>query len=163
MRMDAHRLRPDLARLAKEINSGLARGLSRTAEFALNTAGATRDFKDHTGQARASLRHGVRNPFNHYVQAGGNAAPWVLFLEAGTRAHDIRPKKFGTVSSSRSTRAHGQMAPLLRFQIAGRWFSKRVVKHPGTHATHFMQKAREAAEAHANGFFEAELNAVIAR
>lgn len=163
MRMDSSKLRPDLARLSAEVQRGLARGASRVAEYLLNAAGSTRDFKDRTGRARASLYHGVRSPLVHFVRAGGREAPWVKFLEDGTRAHEIRPRRSGIVSSNRSARTQGNMPSLLRFKIAGRWVSTPLVKHPGTKATHFMQNARDAAEGASQRMFESELNAVITR
>lgn len=163
MRMNASRLSPDLARLSAELQRGLARGASRVAEYLLNVAGSTRAFTDRTGRARASLYHGVRSPLAHFVRAGGREAPWVKFLEDGTRAHVIRPRRFGTVSSNRSARSQGNMPSLLRFQIAGRWVAARQVKHPGTKATHFMQNARDAAEAASERMLESELNGVITR
>jgi hypothetical protein len=145
--MDASRLRPDLARLHDRILDGLGRGLSRTASFAAQVARSTRAFRDRTGHARGSVHHGVRGSFFHFIQAGGRDAPYVKWLEEGTDAHVILPRK----------------AAALRFIQAGRFrFAKRV-NHPGTRPTHFMQNARDQAESAAHRFFEAELNAVILR
>lgn len=145
MRIDTSRFVSDLSHLESQIREAIKRGLNATTIFALETARATRAFKDRTGAARGSINSGTRSEFAAFVQAGGRAAPHVLWLEEGSRAHAIQAKN----------------VKMLRFVQEGRIrFAKRVW-HPGTKGTHFMQDARDRAEQAATHLFETEINAVV--
>lgn len=123
------------------LQASARQALGQSVLLALQHARATTDFKDHSHQLRNSLTRGQKGPWVQFIKASAKHA---IFVEEDTNAHEIRPKRTGEVSSRR--RAGKRMTPVLRFQIAGRWISKAVVKHPGTKGTHFMREASEAGE-----------------
>lgn len=146
-RMDASRLGPDLQRLLGYIHEGSKKGLARIAELAMNHAGATRSFQNHTHHLRGSIRHRIKSEFHHIVQAGGRDAPYAKFVEEGTRRHVIEARR----------------AKTLRFVQNGQLrFAKRV-NHPGTRPRFFMRDARDAAENAVHRMMEAEINTAIRR
>ncbi len=130
-----------LNRAHDNLQASARQALGQSVLLALQHARATPRFKDHTHGLRNSLTRGQKGPWVQFIKASAKHA---LFVEEDTKAHEIRPKRTGTVSSRRG--AGKRMAPVLRFQIAGRWFSKAVVKHPGTKGTHFMRDASEVGE-----------------
>ncbi len=131
-----------LRRAREQLPANARQALGQSVAVALRHARLTKDFKDRGGALRRSLRRGTSGPWVQFIRAGGGRIKQAIFVERGTKAHEIRPKRVGAVSSRR--KAGKAMPPLLVFQIAGRWISKRVVHHPGTKATHFMEKAGEA-------------------
>lgn len=138
-----------LRALEHELDIVARQSLGQAATFALAHARATSKFKDVTGKLRSTLERVDRGPYNVRVRT---QAKYALFVEEDTRAHEIRPKRTGTVSSRRSSARRGPRR--LVFRIAGRWFSKAVVKHPGTTGTHFMRDARDEAEVRLIRFVE---------
>lgn len=112
-------------RLAVKINAIMERAAGVSARHAR----ATNRFQDRTGKLRGSIELApqmtVRNGARFIV---GASPKYALFVEAGTKAHDILPRRSST----------------LRFQIAGRWVSSRGVRHPGTSPRKFMFEAAEA-------------------
>lgn len=82
-------------------------------------AGVTRP---HEG-TRSSIRAVEEGMTHGFVEAGGAAR----FLEYGTPPHEIWAKGGG----------------MLRFEVAGTVFYRRMVHHPGTAERPFMQQARD--------------------
>ncbi len=144
-RVDARALIADLTRIDHGIRAAAQQSLGQAAAFARELARQTTKFKDRSRRLRGSIVRIQRGTFRFIVQAGGRVAPWGRIVEGGSKAHDIRPKRTGSVSSRRP--ANRAMPNRLRFQVNGRWVSARVVKHPGTQPTHFMRDARDQAEA----------------
>lgn len=95
-------------------------GVQATEQSAKGTA----LWKDKSGGTRGSIRGEVFGASRGLVSAGGASG----FLENGTRPHAI----FGH--------------PMLRFEINGQIFFRRMVRHPGTKGTHFMSEARDRGE-----------------
>jgi hypothetical protein len=146
-----------LRALEHELDIVSRQALGQAATFALVHARATTKFKDRTTKLRGTLERRQHGPYELSVIAGAHA----LFVEEDTKAHVIRPKRTGSVSSRRSSgrRAGPQ---LLTFQIGGRWISKASVNHPGTTGTHFMRDARDASELELSRYVEFGLNRFIA-
>lgn len=129
-----------LRQAESEMQANAKQALGQSVALALRNARATQAFKDHTGALRRSIVRGERGAFSQFIKASAKHA---LYVEEDTKAHEIRPKRTGTVSSRR---AGGKaMPPLLKFRIAGHWISKAFVKHPGTTGTHFLERAAHAA------------------
>lgn len=149
-----------LHRLETDILAATKQAFGQSVAYAAELARTTTTFKDGPAATlRNSIRRGSRGEWSAFVIAGGGRAQHALFVEAGTRPHDIRPKRVGTVSSRRS--AGKTMPHVLRFQIAGRWVSAKVVHHPGTKPTHFMLDARDQAETALARFVEAGIRSAI--
>ncbi len=149
-----------LARLETDVVVASLQGFKQGVSYAAQVARSTTAFKDGpTAALRSSIRRVDRGTWSAFVIAGGRQAQHALFVENGTRAHDIRPKRVGSVSSRRP--GGKVMPPVLRFQIAGRWVSARVVHHPGTKATHFMLDARNQAETAMARFIESGISSAI--
>ena len=102
--------------------SGLA--LRAGIKAAEESAKGTRLFKDKSGKTRESIRGVVESYRAGFVEAGGMSR----LLESGTRPHLIYGK------------------PMLRFEINGAVFYRRMVRHPGTAERPFMREARERGE-----------------
>lgn len=130
----------------QQLEAGILQAIGLTMRSAIkateDAAKATTLFRDRTGNTRASIR-GVYNGVwqGGFVTAGGASQ----FLENGTRAHVIRGN------------------PILRFEIAGTVFYRRMVHHPGTAARPFMAEARRVGEQAAAYGAEHFINAAIAR
>lgn len=106
-------------------------------------ARGTTHWKDRSGETRASIVGEWRGVSQGgFVRAGGAS----LFLENGTRAHEIV--------------AHGRA---LRFVVNGQVFFRKMVRHPGTRGTHFMGEAREIGEAALHFYAERFVGAAIQR
>lgn len=145
--------------LDSQIQATAKQVLGQGAAYAVAVAKSTTTFKDRSGSLRGSIHREAPGPWQYRVIAGGRGARHALFVEAGTKAHEIRPKRVGTVSSRRSS---GRVMPrLLCFQIAGRWIRTPLVRHPGTKATLFMLDARNRAEVAVGHFIEAGMRAAI--
>ncbi len=103
--------------------------LERTAQLATTYAKTSALYKSHT--------YGLRNSISFGTQLGATSAhavmrasaPYAAFVENGTRPHTIS--------------ANNKQA--LRFVQNGAVRFAKVVRHPGTKATHFMAKAQERA------------------
>lgn len=126
VRVDVAAFIADLKRIERDITAGARQALGQTAALAVEIAKSTTAFKDQTGKLRASIHRGQKSTWHHFVKA---STPYAKFVEEGTRPHPIEARRKAA----------------LRFVQAGTLrFAKRV-QHPGTKATHFMQKAQEAA------------------
>jgi hypothetical protein len=115
----------------------LERNLSMAARMAAEMAAAearkTTRFKDRSAVLRNSI--GFDGPDGTFaagdlgvtVAAG---ASYASFVEKGTKAHVIKPKHRTT----------------LRWPVQGGFRFARIVNHPGTAPTHFLQDAADGAQ-----------------
>ncbi len=126
VRVIATGVRAALRQLEARVSAAARQALGQAAAYAAERARATTTFKDRTGKTRRDINRGARGPFSLFVRAGGAS----LFLEDGTSAHVIRPRR----------------ARALRFVMAGTTMFRASVHHPGTKATHFVRDARNDAE-----------------
>lgn len=121
-----------LRRTSSDLQSGARQALGQSVALALRHARLSRSFEDRTGALRKSIARGQTGPWVHFIRCGDSRVKYGKFVEGGTKAHTIVPRK----------------KPLLRFRVAGQWVSARKVKHPGTAPAYFMRDAsREGAEA----------------
>jgi predicted NAD/FAD-dependent oxidoreductase len=96
---------------------------------ALQHARATSRFTDRTGKLRGSIAMGRTDTGRYGARYIVGAKPkYALFVEAGTKAHIIEPRR----------------KSVLRFKVAGQWVAAKKVNHPGTRARKFMYEASEA-------------------
>jgi hypothetical protein len=113
------------------LHNGAHQALVAAVKAAHDSARTTNLFKDGPdARLRGSIVMGIDTPMTGHVSAGGRAAPYVQYVESGTRAHEIRPKRGKT----------------LRFEIAGEVLFRKVVHHPGTAARPFMARALAVGE-----------------
>lgn len=153
-----------LRAIENDILAATRQALGQSAAYAAELARQSTAFKDGpNAELRGTIRRIVGGEWQQFVKAGDRKVFWALFVEDGTQPHEIWPKRTGTVSSRKSGRAAANQAPVLRFQIAGRWVSAKMVKHPGTKPTHFMRDARDQAETALAHFVEAGISAAIGR
>jgi hypothetical protein len=124
--IDASKLLAMLQRARETLPPAALQSLGQSVALALQEARLSRAFEDRSKRLRGSIRRGGSG-WAQFIRAGGRDAPWALFVEAGTKAHTITGN------------------PLLKFQIAGKWISKREVHHPGTLPVYFMRDASRAA------------------
>jgi hypothetical protein len=130
-----HRISDGVAVVARQV-------LGQAAAYAAERARATTTFKDRTGELRRRIDRTAKGPFVQFVKA---STRYALFVEDGTRAHVIRPRR---------RRA-------LRFVMGGQTVFRTSVRHPGTKATYFMRDARDDAEKNLTRFFEVGLRPVV--
>lgn len=137
----------DLARVQADMLASVRQVLGQLAALAAAQARATSTFKDRTGALRKSIVRGEKSIWALFVKAGGKDAPYAQWIEAGSRAHEIKARR----------------ARFLRFEQNGQVVFRKRVFHPGTKPARFMESARDAAEGVANQYLEAGLNAAINR
>lgn len=137
----------DLGRVQADVLAAVRQVLGQLAALAAAHARATTTFKDKSGSLRNSIKRGEKSTWAQFVKAGGKDAPYAQWIEAGSRAHEIRARR----------------ANFLRFEQNGQAVFRKRVFHPGTKPTRFMQSARDAAEGVASQYLEAGLNAAINR
>lgn len=158
VQIDATAFADWMRKAANDLRAGARNALGTAVQTALRNARTTQRFNDKSGELRRSIARGQSGPWVQFIRAGSRKAPYANFVEGGTKAHEIRPRRTGDVrshhrlshrndpSGKRKAGSAQNLPRLLRFQIAGRWFSAKVVKHPGTKPTHFMRQAGEAGE-----------------
>lgn len=146
-RVHSEQTAKDVGRVQADVLAAVRQVLGQLAALAAGHARATSSFVDRTGNLRNSIERGQRATWAHFVRAGGRKAPYALFIESGSKPHEIkaRRKKF------------------LRFEQGGRVVFRKRVFHPGTKPARFMQSARNVAEAMASQYIESGLNSVINR
>lgn len=137
----------DLARVQADMLASVRQVLGQLAALAVAHARSTTTFKDRTGKLRGSITRGQKGTWALFVKAGGKDAPYARFIEAGSKAHEIKARR----------------ANFLRFEQGGDVVFRKRVWHPGTKAARFMQSARDAAEAGASERIESVVNAAITR
>lgn len=99
--------------------------LYEVVRVALRSAQETTLFRDRTGALRSKLGIVDTGAFEKRVVSRARHS---IFIENGTRAHEIRPKN----------------AKLLRFTVGGQTVFARKVQHPGTAKRPFMENAARA-------------------
>lgn len=125
----------DFERAFGDLEAGLRNGahqaLVSAVKAAFTSAKTTTLFKDGPdAKLRDSITMGTPDPLGGFIRAGGRGAGYAVFVEAGTKAHEIRAKNGGS----------------LRFVVAGRTMFRKVVRHPGTQARPFMGRAADVGE-----------------
>ncbi len=103
--------------------------LERTAQLATTYAKTSALYKSHTYGLRSSITFGTQLGSRSAHAVMRASAPYAEFVENGSKPHTIEAKRKST----------------LRFVQNGAVRFARVVRHPGTKATHFMVKAQERA------------------
>jgi hypothetical protein len=137
----------DLARVQADMLASVRQVLGQLAALAVLHARGTTTFKDRTGNLRNSIKRGQKSPWALFVKAGGTGARYALFIEAGSKPHEIKARR----------------ARFLKFEQNGQTVFRKRVFHPGTRPARFMQSARNASEAFASQYIESGLNATINR
>ncbi len=136
--------RRGLGNLLQSITNGAQRVVENVGAAAEKVARSTTTFKDRTGELRSSIEHTNNGVFSVRLRA---MAPHGIFVEAGTRAHVIRARRVA----------------YLRFQVAGRWVSRKEVRHPGTKPTWFMRDTGLQMETIFHDRLESTTNTAIRR
>lgn len=139
------RARSALFVLKTEIDAIAATVPERSAQMAVTRAQATDDWQNRTGKTRKSIRAKQVSAYRWRFVAGGAS----LWLNDGTGIYGPRGTPIVPVH-----------ATALRFKIGGHWISTKSVK--GIKPTHFVDKARDDAEAFFMTEMAQQLNAVIA-
>jgi hypothetical protein len=147
MRLESEEAARDLNTLESDLLAAVRQALGQAAALAAEHERATNAFKDRTGRLRGSIKRGERGPWAQFVSVGGRAAPHALWIDSGSRAHEITPRRRKT----------------LRFVQNGRVRFVKRVYHPGTKATRFVQSARDVAEGAAAKFMTSGIESVIRR
>jgi hypothetical protein len=118
------RIRLDRAELNRVMTDASRRELREAARQVVNRARVLAPVR--TGRLRSSIR---AEPPRFFSLRGsvtvGSDLEYAAFVNDGTRPHVIRPRR----------------ASVLRFNVGGRVVFARVVNHPGTKGTHFLDKA----------------------
>ena len=125
----------ELLRRARAADEELARALRFAVEQSTNeaeiVARGTRKYQDRTGALTDSIDGRLTSAGP--LRADGvfeATAPHAGYVDGGTRAHEIRPRK----------------AKVLAFERGGRTVFARSVQHPGTRPDGFFQRGAAAAE-----------------
>lgn len=121
------------AQAGKNLERNVATALKMAGSMATAHAKATDLFKDRSGTLRNSIA--FEGPTGTF--AGGDmvvtvsaGAPHGLWVEKGTRAHDIKPK----------------YRQALRWPVQGGFGFAKIVRHPGTTPRPFLDEALKATE-----------------
>jgi hypothetical protein len=115
----------ELTKLPKDLEGAV---IQRLAQIAYDEAEAGAARHNRTGALAQSL-------FNRAVPGGREVghdtrrAPQALFVNLGTRPHEIRPKD----------------KKVLRWASGGRYFFSKFVKHPGYVGDPYLERAADAA------------------
>ena len=132
--IDASAFSRALDRLGHGLTRAAQRALREALEGAERVAKTTTTYSDKTGTLRRKTVAQFRSGASDLEPMGTllAATPYALFVEGGTKPHEIRPRK----------------APALRFfwPVLGRWVSAKRVQHPGTKPRLFMTNARNFGE-----------------
>lgn len=165
VRINASDTLASLAVMEEAFNAAAAHALRDAVKDGERNARETTTFRDRTGALRKSIV-GV-------VYAGEWAGtlfagrPYALYVERGTRPHVIRPKEgYGLVGPMREGQSRRALSDVGTHRVALRWFDNpttrtgihfaRVVHHPGTRPTLFLQRAGDyAGRALADGMEDA--------
>lgn len=128
IRVDGQRTVDSLQRMHGGIVQAAALILKSAMVDVESRAKATTSWKDRTGETRKAIGPGVRTGSGTGRLVAGGAS---RFLENGTVAHIIQARK----------------AKTLRFYVNGHAVFRRSVRHHGTRGTHFLEDARNHAQA----------------
>lgn len=146
-RVESEAALKDLARVQVDVLASVRQVLGQLAAIAALEARNTTTFKDRTGSLRNSIQRGQKSTWAQFVKVGGNAAPYAIFIESGSKPHEIKARR----------------AKFLRFEQDGQIIFRKRVFHPGTKPARFMQSARDVAESLATQTIESALNSAISR
>lgn len=158
--LDMSRFEEARARTMTEFQEGFAHAAETAAREGAAEAKSVGKFKDRTGELRRNIRA------EKLIEAARGARwkivspmPYSLFVEKGTKAHQIWPKagyRFnGPLRSGQTRRATGKgpHEHIVGRGLALRWKSSdgtvhfaKMVNHPGSHAYAFMGPAALKAE-----------------
>lgn len=105
------------------------KALDRTVQLATTYAKTSTLYKSRTHNLRRSITFGTQLGTSSAHGVMRASAPYALWVEEGTRPHMIAARR----------------KQALRFVQNGAVRFARIVRHPGTKATHFMAKAQERA------------------
>lgn len=130
------RIRLDTAQLNRQIRGASRTELETAARQVVNRAKVLAPVD--TGRLRSSIRVEARRTFTlRSVYTIGSDVEYADMVHGGTKPHIIRPKT----------------KQVLRFKVGGKTVFARVVKHPGTKARPFLDRAlREVAAARGYSF-----------
>lgn len=125
--IDGSRFRDALDELLGDFHTMAAQALDAGVDAAAKDAFSTTLFQDHTHKLREGTKATVSN--RDFKGKLVNATPYARFIEYGTKAHVIRPRK----------------AKILRWysHASGGWAFAKVVHHPGTKPRPFFKHAGE--------------------
>lgn len=122
---DMQRYFQDLDRYEQAKQVQIKRAIGETTLHIEGRAKTHHPWKTRTGRLISSIAASIKNRgFTGIVGARTNYAAG---LELGTKPHTISARR----------------APMLRFQVGGKWVSKKSVSHPGTRPYPFMKPALE--------------------
>jgi hypothetical protein len=123
------RIRLDRAELNRVMTNASRRELKEASRQVVNRAKVLAPVR--TGRLRSSIRAEEPRFFSLRGKVTvGSDLEYAAMVNDGTRPHIIRPRS----------------AQVLRFKVGGRTVFARVVHHPGTKGTHFLDRAlREVA------------------
>ena len=125
IRIDGSEVLRDLTKLERRVLDVARIQIYEVARVAFRAARDTTLFRDRTGELRGTLDIVDKGAYWKRVIAPATHAK---FIEGGTKAHEIRPRR----------------AKLLRFYVGGRVVYARKVNHPGTAKRPFMESAARA-------------------
>jgi hypothetical protein len=113
-----------------DIERGIMQGLSEGAEMVADRARTDHEYTRRSGDLeRNTVDVPAQRKSGGFEAAVAARTPYARYIEEGTAPHGIKPRS-----------ANG----MLKFQIGGRWISKKFVFHPGTKAYRFLQNAIDA-------------------
>lgn len=166
--LDLSELRRAAARAPHVLSAACARIVKAACEEGADEARKNHGYKDRSGNLTKSIRgelvFATVGEAEGEIVAGGKDAPYAVFVEAGTKPHEIRPKlgreEAGPVGPGQSRSRRKQGKAMLAWQgPSGDWrFAKRV-KHPGTRPYGFMGAAYLKAER----VFEREIDVIVSQ
>lgn len=125
--LDGEAFRKDLLRAIKNLPQHTQQALKHTAQYAAILARTSRLYKSHTYGLQKSITGSLVSPTHSQTKA---AAKYAGYVENGTRAHFIFPKRRGG---------------MLRFMWHGKLTFREWVFHPGTKSRPFMAEAAKKA------------------
>lgn len=121
----------DAAEASRILHMGLSEACKKAAEAAVRVGKTTTKFRDRTGDTRRSIRARVYSDAPGHIETIVEASgEHVNILNDGSEPHDI-------VAKGRALRFVGE---------DGEEIMRRVIHHPGTKATHFLDDMAAAAE-----------------
>jgi hypothetical protein len=118
---------------AKQTRNILKRAMQKSLVATTNISKASAPVK--TGRLRRSIHNVMKNIMHGEVST---ATEYAKFVELGTRAHAITPKK----------------AKVLAFKVDGRMVFAKRVWHPGTKGQFYMKHSTQKASVFVRNFYE---------
>lgn len=120
---EIEQLATDWPSVTAALRAGVRRGVSKGVAEGAAEARAKHRFKNQSGDLERSIVGRVTgsSPTDHRGEIKATAK-YASYVEEGTKAHEIRPRK----------------ARMLRFESGGAAVFARLVRHPGTSSSPFM-------------------------